>query len=74
VAEGVETREQARCLRELGCDEMQGYLLSRPMPPNAFAVWLDKRISDGQRSVSGFGYVDSAPMTLMTIDSFDDLR
>jgi diguanylate cyclase (GGDEF)-like protein/PAS domain S-box-containing protein len=74
VAEGVETLEQARCLRELGCDEMQGYLLSRPMPPDAFAVWLDKRISDGHRSVSGYGYVDSEPMTLITIESFDELK
>ena len=74
VAEGVETLEQARCLREVGCDEMQGYLLSRPMPPDTLALWLDKRITDGQRSVSGYGYVDSEPMILMTIESFDDLR
>jgi diguanylate cyclase (GGDEF)-like protein len=32
VAEGVETEPQARVLRELGCDEMQGYLHSRPLP------------------------------------------
>ena len=32
VAEGVETQEQLILLRELGCDEMQGYLLSRPVP------------------------------------------
>ncbi len=32
VAEGVETRAQAACLRRLGCDELQGYLFSRPMP------------------------------------------
>jgi hypothetical protein len=74
VAEGVETLEQARFLREMGCDEMQGYLLSRPMPPDAFALWLDKRITGGQRSVPGYGYVDSEPMILMTIESFDDLR
>ena len=33
VAEGVETEEQAAILLELGCDEMQGYLISRPVPP-----------------------------------------
>jgi diguanylate cyclase (GGDEF)-like protein/PAS domain S-box-containing protein len=33
VAEGVETEEQAALLLELGCDQMQGYLVSRPIPP-----------------------------------------
>jgi diguanylate cyclase (GGDEF)-like protein/PAS domain S-box-containing protein len=32
VAEGVETEPQAKLLRELGCDEMQGFLHSRPAP------------------------------------------
>jgi diguanylate cyclase (GGDEF)-like protein len=32
VAEGVETHEQLTILRELGCDEHQGYFYSRPMP------------------------------------------
>jgi diguanylate cyclase (GGDEF)-like protein len=33
VAEGVETEEQLRRLRELGCDRAQGFLLARPLPP-----------------------------------------
>ena len=32
VAEGVETSEQLACLHEHGCEEVQGYLLSRPLP------------------------------------------
>lgn len=35
VAEGVETEEQARLLRLLNCDEMQGYLFSKPLPREA---------------------------------------
>ncbi|MDF4004201.1 putative bifunctional diguanylate cyclase/phosphodiesterase [Luteibacter sahnii] len=35
VAEGVETAEQQALLERLGCDAMQGYLLGRPMPPEA---------------------------------------
>jgi diguanylate cyclase (GGDEF)-like protein len=36
VAEGVETEEQLRQLRLLGCDEMQGYLFGRPVPVESF--------------------------------------
>lgn len=32
IAEGVESAEQRSCLRELGCDEMQGVLFSSPLP------------------------------------------
>jgi diguanylate cyclase (GGDEF)-like protein len=36
VAEGVETEEQFRQLRSLGCDEMQGYLFGKPVPVESF--------------------------------------
>jgi diguanylate cyclase (GGDEF)-like protein/PAS domain S-box-containing protein len=36
VAEGVETDEQSRLLRLLGCDEMQGYVFSKPVPADIF--------------------------------------
>jgi EAL domain-containing protein (putative c-di-GMP-specific phosphodiesterase class I) len=32
VAEGVETSDQARLLKDLDCDELQGYLIAKPMP------------------------------------------
>ena len=36
VAEGVETEEQSRLLRLLACDEMQGFLFSKPVPADIF--------------------------------------
>ena len=36
VAEGVETAEQARLLKMLGCNEMQGFYLSKPLPGDIF--------------------------------------
>jgi EAL domain-containing protein (putative c-di-GMP-specific phosphodiesterase class I) len=40
VAEGVETQEQARLLRELECDQAQGYLYSKPVPADELARML----------------------------------
>jgi diguanylate cyclase (GGDEF)-like protein/PAS domain S-box-containing protein len=43
VAEGVETDAQAAFLRDAGCEKMQGFLFSRPMPPAEFAALLRER-------------------------------
>ncbi|MEP6859766.1 MAG: EAL domain-containing protein [Deltaproteobacteria bacterium] len=40
VAEGVETEQELTFLRERECDEGQGYLFSRPVPPSRFASLL----------------------------------
>jgi sensor c-di-GMP phosphodiesterase-like protein len=40
VAEGVETVEQQAFLKHHDCDEMQGYLFSRPLPPRELAELL----------------------------------
>ena len=43
VAEGVETHEQAKFLRANGCDEFQGYLISRALSAPEFERFLDKQ-------------------------------
>lgn len=40
VAEGVETEDQAKLLRLIGCDQMQGYLISKPLPFDEITVRL----------------------------------
>ena len=40
VAEGVETEQEEAMLRRQGCDEIQGYLYSRPLTPRDLANWL----------------------------------
>lgn len=42
IAEGVETLDQLELLRQFSCDEMQGYLFSRPVPVAEFALMLGK--------------------------------
>lgn len=43
IAEGVETQAQLDFLRAEGCDEVQGYLVARPLGPEALADWVRGR-------------------------------
>jgi EAL domain-containing protein (putative c-di-GMP-specific phosphodiesterase class I) len=45
VAEGVETEAELRAVEDMGCDEVQGFLLGRPAPPGTFTA--------GSRVLSG---------------------
>ena len=60
VAEGVETREQLKILRDLECDQIQGYLIGRPMPivgptelitNRARLLFAGTASADGQRAL-----------------------
>ena len=52
VGEGVETQEAYDFLKGAGCDEAQGYLIARPMPPDGFAHWLRARTSKPEQDVA----------------------
>lgn len=43
VAEGVETVQQRDWLAEQGCDELQGYVFSKPVPEDEFEQWVLQR-------------------------------
>lgn len=47
LAEGVETRDQLDFLREHGCEEVQGFLLSRPLSADQFLPFVAKHIATG---------------------------
>jgi len=51
IAEGVENTEQLGFLRAERCDEIQGYLVSRPMPGDTFSDWLLER-EEGNRKAA----------------------
>ena len=39
TAEGVETQEQVACLAKAGCELLQGYIFSRPVPFDEFVTF-----------------------------------
>ncbi len=45
VAEGVETERQMQFMKENGCDLIQGYYFSRPVPPEEFEKLIEKELS-----------------------------
>ena len=45
VAEGVETEEQMKLLKDAGCELVQGYYFSKPLPPEEFEELIKKELS-----------------------------
>jgi EAL domain-containing protein (putative c-di-GMP-specific phosphodiesterase class I) len=50
VGEGVETAAHQAVLRRQGCDELQGYHFSRPVPAERFAAYLAAATTAGRRA------------------------
>ncbi len=48
TAEGVETTEQREALESLGCDDLQGFLMSRPLPREAAIAYVSAATSEAQ--------------------------
>jgi predicted signal transduction protein with EAL and GGDEF domain/CheY-like chemotaxis protein len=48
IAEGVETLRQMEVLHRLGCNIMQGYLFSKPKPPQELELWLKETLATRQ--------------------------
>ena len=53
VAEGVENERQRDILREIGCDELQGFLFARPMRARSLLIWaMDDRQTESESFAS----------------------
>ncbi len=59
ITEGVETPEQARFLREIGCNKMQGYHFCRPVSLQEILARYDKGIQIGFENPEESAYYDS---------------
>lgn len=64
IAEGVETEAQLNYLRTLGCDEMQGYFFSRPVPKEGIVEYL----RSGYRLDNNFTSEAYSKRTILLVD------
>lgn len=51
-AEGVEQEQQLALLASMGCDFAQGYLLTKPLPPQDLAQWMQEQRNISSKAVA----------------------
>jgi EAL domain-containing protein (putative c-di-GMP-specific phosphodiesterase class I) len=64
VAEGVETMRQMEVLNRLGCSLMQGFLFSKPQPPEDVVAWLHNTVLPQKAPWIGAAEAEAAVVTL----------
>jgi diguanylate cyclase (GGDEF)-like protein/PAS domain S-box-containing protein len=67
VAEGVETEPQAEFLRNLGCNDMQGWLLSKALAPEPLTAWLTAQHQEFQKRTRAASFGTSEIQDLPTL-------
>lgn len=66
VAEGVETRQQLKLLREMNCDYAQGYLFSKPLDSKLAGELLNSRVQNNQVGLTSPNLFTPAPEQITT--------
>jgi EAL domain-containing protein (putative c-di-GMP-specific phosphodiesterase class I) len=61
IAEGVETGKQLDCLVSQGCDDVQGFLFSKPVPPSEFARLIAAQAARAAEAASAAQAAHAAP-------------
>jgi diguanylate cyclase (GGDEF)-like protein/PAS domain S-box-containing protein len=70
VAEGVETLEAERILRDLGCDLFQGYVICRPIRPSAVANFV--KAANAKARVTGQSATSRVPRRRLSVLAVDE--
>jgi diguanylate cyclase (GGDEF)-like protein len=73
IAEGVETEQQLQMLQELGCLQVQGYLLARPGPPESVQALLMSRWGTRHCRVIAEPDAPLRRQSLVALDRFGDV-
>ncbi len=60
VAEGIESEEELAMLKRFGCDQVQGFLISRAMAAGDFESWIEKYLADLAKGRGGEQVDESA--------------